>query len=98
MSRELEGMLFFGSIGIIFFIVCLFSLKKLGGRTNEPQSLLQALGLGLLLYGAAALWWFTTVKDGFSQVFGVMFYGGAYVLNVILAAALYARTVVLHKK
>jgi hypothetical protein len=80
MSAQLEGFLYFGVMGTIFLSSVAFAIIRMKMTRNFGVSLAQSLGVSLLLYLIASLWWFYQAGDGFSQVFGAMFYGIAFVL------------------
>jgi hypothetical protein len=88
LSRELEGLLYFGVMGLVFFLLIIFAV--IIGRKRKPflKSSLQLTGFAILLYGIASLWWFSFVEDGLGQLFGVMYYGIAFVVNIFVNIAI----------
>lgn len=78
---ELEALLYFGVLGIAFLLVILFGIIRFKKTHFFRQSLLQSIGLAILLYGTACLWWLHFAKDGLSQIFGMMYYGIGFIVN-----------------
>jgi hypothetical protein len=81
MSAQIEGLLFFLVMGILFLMTILFTIIIMKNTKNLVKSIIFSIGLSLLFFAAASLWWFNHASDGFSQAFGVLFYMLAFVVN-----------------
>lgn len=89
MRVELEALLFFGVPGIAFISVILFAVIRFRKTNSFLRSLLQSIGLAVLLYGTAFLWWFID-GDGLGQLVSMMYYGiGFMVTCVVNTSVLY---------
>jgi hypothetical protein len=80
-----DTLLFFGIMSILFVIVIALGIIKFIKTNSLRQSFLQSTGIGLLLYAIASLWWFFIfATDGFSQIFGVAYYGIAFLISCLV--------------
>ena len=77
-----------GVMGLIFFFLIIFTVVI--GRKRMPllKSAFLLIGCAILLYGIASLWWFSFVADGLAQLFGVMYYGIAFFVNILVIIAI----------
>lgn len=82
---ELEGLLFWGVPGLVFFLIIIFTVLIGRKRKSFLQSLLQSIGLAILLHGIACLWWFLSVTDGLAQLVVMMTYGIAFAANILFS-------------
>jgi hypothetical protein len=70
---------------IVSLIITLLSGIHLFKRTkNILDSLMKSIGLNLLITALAAFWWFNYESDGFSQIFGLLYYGIAFLVISII--------------
>lgn len=88
MSSELEGLLFFGVMALILITTITFTRIKMIKTKNFKSTLLQSVCLGFFLFSLACIWWFFQATDGFSQVFGGLFYGLGFILSSLLNTAI----------
>jgi hypothetical protein len=88
MSSELEGVLFFGVMALVFITTITFTRIKMIKTKNYKSTLLQSVCLGSFLFSLASLWWFFQASDGFSQVFGGLIYGLGFILSCVLNTAI----------
>lgn len=80
-----EIFLFFGVMSILFVIILAIGLARIVKTNSLRQSFLQSIVIGFILYTIASLWWFFIgATDGFSQVFGVMYYGVAFLISCVV--------------
>jgi hypothetical protein len=84
MSAQLEGLLYFGVMGIVLLTIVAFASIRMKKTRNIRKTLAQSIGLSFLLYSLACLWWFYQASDGFSQVFGGLLYGISFVLSCLI--------------
>ncbi|WP_409276175.1 hypothetical protein V1499_11330 [Neobacillus sp. SCS-31] len=84
MSSELEGLLYFGVMGTVFLISLTFAIITIKKSGNLIETMAKFIGLSFLLHALACIWWFFQASDGFSQVFGGLYYGIAFVLGGLL--------------
>jgi hypothetical protein len=87
MSSDLEGLLFFGVMALVIITTISFTTIKMKKTKNFKGTLLQSVCLGFFLFSLACIWWFFQASDGFSQVFGCLFYGITFILNSLLNTA-----------
>lgn len=81
MSRELEGLFYFGVMGIVLLAVITFTIIRMKKTRNFGKTLVQSIGLSFLLFSLACIWWLFQASDGFSQLFGWFYYVIAFVLS-----------------
>ncbi|MGO4889434.1 hypothetical protein ACJ2A9_16925 [Anaerobacillus sp. MEB173] len=80
-----ETFLFFGVMSILFVLVIAFGIMKMFKTNSLRQSFLQSTLIGLLLYAIVSIWWFFIyATDGFSQIFGVLYYGIAFIISCLV--------------
>lgn len=84
MSAELEGLLYYGVMVFVLLANILFAVLRMQNTRNIGKVLAQSIGLSFVLFSIASLWWFNFASDGFSQVFGGLFYGVAFIIGVFL--------------
>lgn len=84
MSAQLEGLLYFGVMGIVFLTIVTFAIIRIKKTRNLGKTLAQSIGLSFLLFSLACVWWFYQASDGFSQVFGGLLFGIAFILSGLL--------------
>ncbi|QYR21953.1 hypothetical protein KZ483_02645 [Paenibacillus sp. sptzw28] len=82
---DIETLLHFGVMGVVFIAVMICTILHFRNTNSMRKSLLLSIGVALLLYGIAGAWWFSYVSDGLAQVFGVMFYGIAFVVTGLVS-------------
>ncbi|MRH43561.1 hypothetical protein GH741_12810 [Aquibacillus halophilus] len=87
MSRELEGFLYFGFMGISFLVSILFIVFMFRKTNNARRTYWQSVGLSFLLFGMGCIWWFFQASDGISMIFGWTYYGVAFFLGILLNIA-----------
>ncbi|WP_157261250.1 hypothetical protein [Paenibacillus wynnii] len=81
---DIESLLYCGVMGLVFGLVVILTIVIGRRKKTFAKSLFQSIGLAVLLYGMACLWWFSYVQDGLAQLFGVMIYGIAFAVNVLV--------------
>ncbi len=85
MKVNLEVLLFYGIPGIAFISVILFAVIRFRKTNSFLRSLLQSIGLAILLYGSAFLWWFIYLDgDGLAQLVSMMCYGIGFIVTCIV--------------
>jgi fatty acid desaturase len=80
MSKDLEGLLFFGVMGIVVVISISFAIIRMKKTKKLGKTLAQSIFLSFFLFSLACIWWFYQASDGFSQVFGWLLYGIVFAL------------------
>lgn len=88
MTVQLEELLYFGVMGIAFLTSIIFAMIKMKKARNFGKTLIQTIALSFLLFSLASIWWFYQASDGFSQVFGGLFYGLAFVFSSFFGAGI----------
>lgn len=88
MPRELESLLFFGVMATVIVAFVTFAIIRMKVTKNFGRTLAQSIFLSFFLFSLACIWWFEQASDGFSQVFGWLFYGIAFVLSSFLNTGL----------
>lgn len=88
MSSGLEGLLYFGVLGTVFVICLIFAIIRITKSSNLIKTMVQSIGLSFLLFSLACIWWLFQASDGFSQVFGVIIFGIAFVLSGLIITVL----------
>ena len=84
MRVELEALLFYGVPGIAFISVILFAVIRFRKTNSFLRSLLQSIGLAVLLYGISFLWWFINSTDGLAQLISMMYYGIGFMVTCVV--------------
>jgi apolipoprotein N-acyltransferase len=80
MSRDLEGLLFFGVMGLVVVISISVAIIRMKTTKKFGRALAQSIFLSFFLFSLACIWWLYQASDGFSQVFGWLFYGIVFAL------------------
>lgn len=89
MSRELEGFLYFGVMGIVLVAVITFAIVRMKKTKNFGKALIQSIGFSFLLFFLECIWWlFQADGDGLSQLFGWLSYGIVFVISCLLNAGI----------
>ncbi len=88
MTREIESIVYFGIMAIALVIFITSSMVKMKKTKNFKKTLAQSIIQSFILFSFAGLWWFFQANDGFSQVFGALYYGIAFVVGNILNAGI----------
>ncbi|MGM0884073.1 MAG: hypothetical protein ACQEXQ_23930 [Bacillota bacterium] len=85
MRVNLEVLLFYGAPGIAFISVILFAVIRFRKTNSFLRSFLQSIGLAILLYGTAFLWWFINLNgDGLAQLVSMMCYGIGFIVTCVV--------------
>lgn len=84
MSREVEAIFYFGFMGFAFFVVTGYSLWRIKQTRDFKKTLIEFIVLDLLVFALGALCWFIYASDGFSQIFGILYYGVAFIITLIV--------------
>jgi hypothetical protein len=84
MSSEMEGLLFFSVMALVLITTIIFTWTKIKKIKNLKGTMIQSLCLSLFLFSCACIWWFFQASDGFSQVFGGLLYGIAFILSSLV--------------
>jgi hypothetical protein len=84
MSSEIEGLLFFVVMVLVLISSLIFTWIRMKKTKNFKGTMVQSLGIGLCSFSLASIWWFFQASDGFSQVFGILFYGIAFILSSLV--------------
>lgn len=89
-----EILLFVGIVGTVFIIVLVFGLWQIVKTNSILQAFLETAGFGLLLYMITGVTWiFGIASDGFSQGFGMIYHGVAFLIScVVTFLAMYSLT------
>jgi O-antigen/teichoic acid export membrane protein len=84
MSADMEGLLYFSVMVIVFLIGLAFSIIRIKKSGSLKKSISQFIIVSFILYSLACILWFYIASDGFGQVLGGLLYGIAFVLGGLL--------------
>ncbi|MDQ0192819.1 hypothetical protein J2T20_001168 [Paenibacillus wynnii] len=59
---DIEGLLYCGVMGLVFGLVVILTIVLGRRKRTFTKSLFQSIGLAVLLYSIACLWWFSFVQ------------------------------------
>ncbi|WP_174731630.1 hypothetical protein [Mesobacillus harenae] len=88
MSSQLEGAFYFSVMALAILVTITFTYFMLKTTKSSNKVIVYSLIISLLLFITACIWWGMFASDGFSQVFGWLFYGAAFILVNIITTLL----------
>ena len=84
MSMVVEAVLHLSVIAISLIATLLYTFMKINKTRDSKDILFKSTGLNFLIFAAGSLMWSIVASDGLSALFGVVYYGYAFIAIAII--------------